>query len=57
MVHGYGNDISWTFQATLIFLAQQGFASFALDLKGQDQSHGLRAFVPDVHLVVQDCLA
>ncbi|KAF3778256.1 Caffeoylshikimate esterase [Nymphaea thermarum] len=26
MVHGYGNDISWTFQATPIFLAQMGFA-------------------------------
>ncbi|XP_007199495.2 caffeoylshikimate esterase [Prunus persica] len=57
MVHGYGNDISWTFQATPIFLAQQGFACFALDLEGHGQSHGLRAFVPDVHLLVQDCLA
>ncbi|XP_021830790.1 caffeoylshikimate esterase [Prunus avium] len=57
MVHGYGNDISWTFQATPIFLAQQGFACFALDLEGHGQSHGLRAFVPEVHLVVQDCLA
>ncbi|KAM1245590.1 hypothetical protein ACFX2I_036749 [Malus domestica] len=32
MVHGYGNDISWTFQATPIFLAQTGFACIALDL-------------------------
>ena len=41
MVHGYGNNISWTFQATPIFLAQQGFAYFALDLEGHGQSHDL----------------
>ncbi|XP_062161398.1 caffeoylshikimate esterase [Alnus glutinosa] len=57
MVHGYGNDISWTFQATPIFLAQKGFACFALDLEGHGQSQGLRAFVPNVDLVVQDCLS
>ncbi|KAB2601155.1 caffeoylshikimate esterase-like [Pyrus ussuriensis x Pyrus communis] len=57
MVHGYGNDISWTFQATPIFLAQNGFACFALDLEGHGGSDGLRAFVPDVGLVVNDCLS
>ncbi|KAH7545950.1 caffeoylshikimate esterase [Ziziphus jujuba] len=57
MVHGYGNDISWTFQATAIFLAQKGFACFALDLEGHGRSDGLRAFVPCVDLVVQDCLS
>ncbi|KAK9936314.1 hypothetical protein M0R45_013162 [Rubus argutus] len=56
MVHGYGNDISWTFQATPIFLAQNGFACFALDLEAHGRSHGLRAFVPNVDLVVQDCI-
>ncbi|KAA8515309.1 hypothetical protein F0562_018461 [Nyssa sinensis] len=57
MVHGYGNDVSWTFQATPIFLAQNGFACFALDLQGHGQSQGLKAFVPNVDLVVDDCLA
>ncbi|KAK4271476.1 hypothetical protein QN277_020167 [Acacia crassicarpa] len=57
MVHGYGNDISWTFQATPIFLAQMGFACFALDLQGHGRSQGLKAFVPNVDLVVQDCLS
>ncbi|XP_019265615.1 PREDICTED: caffeoylshikimate esterase isoform X2 [Nicotiana attenuata] len=38
MVHGYGNDISWTFQATPIQLAKNGFACFALDLEGHGQS-------------------
>ncbi|KAK7319639.1 hypothetical protein RJT34_04362 [Clitoria ternatea] len=57
MVHGYGNDISWTFQATPIFLAQMGFACFALDLQGHGHSQGLKAFVPSVDLVVHDCLS
>ncbi|XP_061349508.1 caffeoylshikimate esterase-like [Gastrolobium bilobum] len=57
MVHGYGNNISWTLQATTIFLAQKGFACFALDLEGHGQSQGLKAFVPSVDLVVQDCLS
>lgn len=56
MVHGYGNDISWTFQATAIFLAQMGFACFALDIEGHGRSQGLKAYVPKVDLVVQDCL-
>lgn len=57
MVHGYGNDISWSFQSTAIFLAQNGFACFALDLQGHGRSQGLKAFVPNVDLVVQDCLS
>eukprot|EP00262_Sarcandra_glabra_P007058 TRINITY_DN19628_c0_g1_i1.p1 TRINITY_DN19628_c0_g1~~TRINITY_DN19628_c0_g1_i1.p1 ORF type:complete len:330 (-),score=-0.93 TRINITY_DN19628_c0_g1_i1:26-982(-) len=54
MVHGYGNDISWTFQATPIFLAQMGYSCFAVDLQGHGHSQGLKAFVPDVDLVVDD---
>uniref|UniRef100_A0A7N0V059 Serine aminopeptidase S33 domain-containing protein n=1 Tax=Kalanchoe fedtschenkoi TaxID=63787 RepID=A0A7N0V059_KALFE len=57
MIHGYGNDISWTFQATPIFLAQHGFACFALDLEGHGRSDGLKAFVPNVNLVVEDCVS
>ncbi|KAI3795818.1 hypothetical protein L1987_38478 [Smallanthus sonchifolius] len=57
MVHGYGNDISWTFQATAIFLAGNGFACFALDMEGHGRSEGLKAFVPDVDAVVDDYLA
>ncbi|CAK9327416.1 unnamed protein product [Citrullus colocynthis] len=57
MVHGYGNNISWTFQATSIFLAQMGFACFALDIEGHGRSQGLKAFVPNVDSVVHDCLS
>ncbi|KAF3451530.1 hypothetical protein FNV43_RR07625 [Rhamnella rubrinervis] len=57
MLHGYGNDISWTFQGTAIFLAQKGFACFALDLEGHGKSDGLRGFVPNVDLVVNDCVS
>ncbi|KAG6638597.1 hypothetical protein CIPAW_10G045400 [Carya illinoinensis] len=44
MVHGYGNDISWTFQATPIFLAQNGFACFAIDIEGHGQSQDCLSF-------------
>ncbi|KAI7742890.1 hypothetical protein M8C21_032435 [Ambrosia artemisiifolia] len=57
MVHGYGNDISWTFQATAIFLASNGFACFAADMEGHGKSQGLKAFVPNVNDVVEDYLA
>ncbi|XP_021676527.1 caffeoylshikimate esterase isoform X2 [Hevea brasiliensis] len=57
MVHGYGNDISWTFQSTAIFLAQMGFACYAIDIEGHGRSQGLKAYVPNVDLVVQDCLS
>ncbi|KAK4782648.1 hypothetical protein SAY86_007022 [Trapa natans] len=57
MIHGYGDDVSWTFQMTPIFLAAKGFACFAFDLEGHGRSDGLRAFVPDVDAVVGDCLS
>ncbi|KAL6562147.1 hypothetical protein OROGR_003154 [Orobanche gracilis] len=57
MVHGYGTDTSWTFQATPIFLAQNGFACFALDLEGHGRSQGLKAYVPNVDDVVDDCIS
>jgi len=57
MVHGYGNDVSWTFQSTAVFLARSGFACFAADLPGHGRSHGLRAFVHDLDAAVADLLA
>lgn len=57
MIHGYGNDISWTFQSTAIFLARAGFACFAIDLPGHGRSSGLRAFLPNLPSVADDCIA
>lgn len=57
MLHGYGNDISWTFQFSPIFLAQKGLACFALDLQGHGRSTGLKAYVPNVDLAARDCLS
>lgn len=34
-----------------------GFACFALDLQGHGHSEGLKGFVPNVDLVVEDCLS
>ncbi|XP_020241012.1 caffeoylshikimate esterase [Asparagus officinalis] len=58
MIHGYGNDISWTFQSTPIFLAQNGYACYALDLPGHGRSQGLlKAFVPDLNAAIDHCIA
>ncbi|XP_071707242.1 caffeoylshikimate esterase-like [Rutidosis leptorrhynchoides] len=57
MVHGYGNDISWTFQSTAIYLASNGFSCFALDMESHGRSQGLKAFVPDVNAVVDDFIS
>lgn len=57
MVHGYGNDISWTFQATAIFLAANGYACFAQDMESHGRSEGLKAFVPNVDAVVEDYIS
>ncbi|KAJ3705069.1 hypothetical protein LUZ61_008774 [Rhynchospora tenuis] len=54
MIHGYGNDTGWTMQFTSVFLASHGFACFAADLPGHGRSPGLRAFVPDLNLVLAD---
>ncbi|CAN1194148.1 Caffeoylshikimate esterase [Linum perenne] len=55
MVHGYSNDCSWTFQSTAIFIAKNGFACFSLDIEGHSRSQGLKAYVPNIDLVVHDC--
>ncbi|KAF3339521.1 Caffeoylshikimate esterase [Carex littledalei] len=57
MIHGYGNDTGWTMQLTATFLASHGFACFAADLPGHGRSPGLRAFVPDLNLVLHDLQA
>lgn len=57
MIHGYSNDISWTFQNTAIRFSSFGFAAFAMDIEGHGRSPGLKGFVPDLEIVAQDFLA
>ncbi|KAJ3670248.1 hypothetical protein LUZ60_010572 [Juncus effusus] len=58
MIHGYGNDISWTMQSTAVYLASIGkYYCFASDLPGHGRSDGLRAFVPDLNSVISDLRA
>ncbi|KAI5065164.1 hypothetical protein GOP47_0019859 [Adiantum capillus-veneris] len=55
MVHGYGNDTSWTFQNTAMLFTDMGCASFALDLEGHGRSDGLKGYIPDINAVTHDC--
>ncbi|KAH7279066.1 hypothetical protein KP509_37G003900 [Ceratopteris richardii] len=57
MIHGYTNDISWTFQNTAIRFAAEGYAAFTMDIEGHGQSDGLKAFIPDLNLVAEDFYA
>lgn len=57
MIHGYTNDISWTFQNTAIRFAASGYAAFAMDMEGHGSSQGLKGFVPNLDLVAEDFFA
>ncbi|KAI5065296.1 hypothetical protein GOP47_0019991, partial [Adiantum capillus-veneris] len=54
MIHGYTNDISWTFQNTAIRFATMGYATFAMDIEGHGSSEGLKGFVPNLDFVAED---
>ncbi|KAG6547962.1 hypothetical protein Mapa_010783 [Marchantia paleacea] len=56
MVHGYGNNTSWTFQNTAILFTDMGYAACASDLEGHGLTEGLRGFLPDVQGAADDCL-
>lgn len=55
MVHGYGNDTSWTFQNTAMLFTDMGCASFAMDLEGHGRSEGLKGYISDIDAVTHDC--
>ncbi|MCO5559318.1 hypothetical protein L7F22_012915 [Adiantum nelumboides] len=57
MIHGYTNDISWTFQNTAIRFASMGYTAFAMDIEGHGSSEGLKAFVPNLDYVAEDFYA
>jgi alpha-beta hydrolase superfamily lysophospholipase len=55
--HGYGADAGWLVQLTCIHIAKQGYAVYAIDHQGHGKSEGLKGHVPDMNLVVADCIA
>ena len=55
-LHGFTGDSSWTVQLTCVGLASRGFAVFALDHQGHGRSEGLRASIPDINHVLDDCI-
>lgn len=56
VLHGFTGDSSWSIQLTSIGIAERGFSVHALDHQGHGQSDGLRAHIPDINPVVDDCI-
>lgn len=55
--HGYGADAGWLVQLTCIAIAKEGYAVYAIDHQGHGKSEGLKGHVPDIKVVVDDCIA
>lgn len=56
VVHGFTGESGWLVQLTAIGIAKQGFCVYALDHQGHGFSDGLRAHIPDIGPVVDDCI-
>lgn len=56
VVHGFTGSTNWLVQLTAIAIAKHGFCVYALDHQGHGFSEGLRAHIPDINPVVDDCL-
>ncbi|KAL2466721.1 alpha/beta-Hydrolases superfamily protein [Abeliophyllum distichum] len=56
VVHGYTGESSWFIQLTSVHIAKHGFAVCALDYMGHGFSEGLVAHLPDINLVVDECI-
>ncbi|KAL3649764.1 hypothetical protein CASFOL_006167 [Castilleja foliolosa] len=56
LVHGYTGESSWFVQLTAVHVAKHGFAVCAIDHMGHGYSEGLIAHVPDINLVVDECI-
>ncbi|KAL2454504.1 alpha/beta-Hydrolases superfamily protein [Abeliophyllum distichum] len=56
MVHGYTGVSSWLFQLTSVHIAKHGFAVCAMDHMGHGFSEGLVAHLPNINLVVDECI-
>lgn len=56
VLHGFTGDSSWSVQLTCIGIAERGFSVHALDHQGHGRSDGMRAHIPDINPVVDDCI-
>lgn len=57
VVHGYTGESSWFVQLTAVHVAKHGFAVCAIDHMGHGFSEGLIAHIPDINVVVDDCIS
>ncbi|KAH6760355.1 alpha/beta-Hydrolases superfamily protein [Perilla frutescens var. hirtella] len=57
VVHGYTGESSWFVQLTAVLVAKHGFAVCAIDHMGHGFSDGLIAHLPDINVVVDDCIS
>ncbi|KAL0403454.1 UNVERIFIED_CONTAM: Monoglyceride lipase [Sesamum radiatum] len=56
VVHGFTGESSWFVQLTAVHMAKHGFAVCAIDHMGHGYSEGLVAHLPDMNLVVDECI-
>ncbi|CAN4105763.1 unnamed protein product [Withania somnifera] len=56
VIHGFTGESSWFVQLTAVHIAKNGFIVCAIDHQGHGYSDGLIAHIPDLNLVVNDCI-
>jgi len=57
MAHGFACESSRAVQLTAVHFTKAGFIVCAIDYQGHGFSDGLKAHIPDVNSVVDDCIA
>ncbi|KAL1205950.1 Caffeoylshikimate esterase [Cardamine amara subsp. amara] len=57
VVHGFTGESSWFLQLTSILFAKSGFLTCAIDHQGHGFSDGLTAHIPNINLIVDDCIS
>ncbi|XP_071724642.1 caffeoylshikimate esterase-like [Rutidosis leptorrhynchoides] len=56
VLHGFTGEANWFITLTSTFLAESGFAVCAIDFEGHGLSEGLEYYIPDINLIVDDCI-
>ncbi|CAF1885702.1 unnamed protein product [Brassica napus] len=57
VVHGFTGESSWFLQLTSVLFAKSGFLTCAIDHQGHGLSDGLTAHIPNINLIVDDCIS